>query len=66
MLSCLLLQGYLQRAAPYIKEQPDIRPFPQMSDMQKEGMFKDLHSEELSTQTGNQENQIILVEGKAI
>lgn len=37
-----------------------------MSDMQKEGMFKDLHSEELSTQTGNQENQIILVEGKAI
>lgn len=35
-----------------------------MNDMQEEGTFKDLHSKELSTHTGNQENQIILVEGK--
>lgn len=66
MLSCLHLQGNLQRAAPYIKEEPDIRPFPQMNDMQKEGTVKDLNSKELSTQIGNQENQIILEEGKAV
>lgn len=37
-----------------------------MNDMQKEGTFKDLNSEELSTQIGNEENQIILEEGKAV
>lgn len=62
----MLLQGNLQRPAPYIKEQPDVRPFPQMNDMQKEGTFKDLNSEELGSQIRNEENQIIMEEGKAV
>lgn len=37
-----------------------------MNDMQKEGTFKDLNSEELGSQIQNEENQIILEEGKAV
>lgn len=37
-----------------------------MNDVQKEGTVNDLNSKELGTQIGNQENQIILEEGKAV
>jgi len=37
-----------------------------MNDMQQEGTFGDLNSKELGTPTGNQENKIILGEGKPV